>query len=281
MLVLHFEGWFQCRLATDPDPTDEPRGASGFTFAVAGEPDFDRVIRLQDPVALRSHGPQVGVFVKSALIDGQPLADHPLLNARVELLDGPKYESRNYLLGDGSMGPIEPFHIQISNNGVNLRRQDALYPENPEAGFHEIPLPYLKRRSSPAPMSPDPLRIADATGIADPLAYRKERRGLLKADLDATEDPVRRAALEKRIEELDITNPNKLQVWTLTVFQSYAFDINGDAAVGDPHDQLPERIDTEQNWPIAFWMGGWDADALCGYMRGMLHVPLLEGSGLV
>ncbi len=37
MLVVNFAGWFQCRLATDPDPTDEPRGVSGFTFALAGE----------------------------------------------------------------------------------------------------------------------------------------------------------------------------------------------------------------------------------------------------
>jgi hypothetical protein len=31
---LKFGGWFQCRLATDPDPCDEPRGVSGYVHAV-------------------------------------------------------------------------------------------------------------------------------------------------------------------------------------------------------------------------------------------------------
>lgn len=36
-LSIHFEGFWQCRLATDPDPSDEQRGISGFTYSVAGE----------------------------------------------------------------------------------------------------------------------------------------------------------------------------------------------------------------------------------------------------
>jgi hypothetical protein len=36
-LVLKFGGWFQCPLATDPDPADEPRGVDGYKHAVAGE----------------------------------------------------------------------------------------------------------------------------------------------------------------------------------------------------------------------------------------------------
>ena len=49
MLRLRFGGWFQCRLATDPDPADEPRGVSGSIKALPGEPDLDRIIRLQPP----------------------------------------------------------------------------------------------------------------------------------------------------------------------------------------------------------------------------------------
>ena len=53
MLKLFFQGCFQCRLATDPDPTDEKRGISGPTFAAPGEADLDRVIRLSGAVNLR------------------------------------------------------------------------------------------------------------------------------------------------------------------------------------------------------------------------------------
>src|SRR5690606_16465196 len=51
VLRIDFEGWFQVRLATDPDPSDEPRGVSGTTFALAGEPDFDRIVRFWEPIA--------------------------------------------------------------------------------------------------------------------------------------------------------------------------------------------------------------------------------------
>ena len=43
MLKLLFEGYYQMRMSTDPDPPDDPRGLSGYTFALPGEPDFDRV----------------------------------------------------------------------------------------------------------------------------------------------------------------------------------------------------------------------------------------------
>jgi hypothetical protein len=47
ILTIHYEGYWQCRQATDPDPSDDWRGASGYTYAVGHENDFDRIIRLQ------------------------------------------------------------------------------------------------------------------------------------------------------------------------------------------------------------------------------------------
>ena len=47
VLQVHFEGYFLCRLTTDPDPTDEPRGVSGYTMALVHEAPLDQVIRTQ------------------------------------------------------------------------------------------------------------------------------------------------------------------------------------------------------------------------------------------
>ena len=47
-IILHFSGWAQGRIPTDPDPSFEPRGVSGYTFALPGEPDLDRVIYFQE-----------------------------------------------------------------------------------------------------------------------------------------------------------------------------------------------------------------------------------------
>src|SRR5690348_9792772 len=114
MLKIRFRGWFQCRLATDPDPTDEPRGVSGSTFAMVGEPDLDRVIHFQDPVAPRLAGPDVGVRVYSAARGGDDAADHALIGARVELLGSPVFEGRNGLVSEDGREPIVPLHVSVS-----------------------------------------------------------------------------------------------------------------------------------------------------------------------
>lgn len=46
-LSISFDGYFQCRLATDPDPSNEQRGISGFTYSVAGETLLDPSIWCQ------------------------------------------------------------------------------------------------------------------------------------------------------------------------------------------------------------------------------------------
>jgi len=70
VIVCSFAGWIQIRLATNPDPPDEPRGISGYTFALPGEPALDRLLRTSDPVAPRSHGPLIGVAVRAVTVDG-------------------------------------------------------------------------------------------------------------------------------------------------------------------------------------------------------------------
>jgi hypothetical protein len=284
MLILDFEGWFQCRLATDPDPTDEPRGVSGFTFALPGEPDLDRVIRFHDPVAPRSHGPAVGVFVRAVALAGKRVPAHPLVGARVELLGAPRFESRNYVLRDSSQGAIVPFHLRIgpASDGCVIEREDVLYPPDPALPLHRVPPAYHERRGSLIPLTMDRIKIADATGIVDAIAYRRERRALLEAELAATGEPVARAALGKRIAELAIERPDALQVATLGLYNDYRFDIHGPARVVTPSGPLAGAhgdLDQSQDWPIAFWMGGWDSDALCGYVRGMLSIPLCSGPG--
>jgi hypothetical protein len=274
MLLIDFEGWFQCRLPTDPDPTDEPRGVSGFTFALPGEPDFDRIIRFHEPISPRSYGPGIGVFVKSVTLDGQHMSGHPLERARVDLLRQPKFESRNYVLRDSARGPIVPFHLRISGGGIVVEREDILFPPEPSRPLHRTPIEHLARRGSLIPLTVDRVRIADATGIRDPVAYRRQRRALLEGALRGEEDPISRAALNKRIRELSIEEPERLQVAALTLYNDYRFDIQGPSTILDANHPL--GLDTALPWPIAFWMGAWDTDALAGYTRGILSIPRLN-----
>lgn len=273
MLVLQFAGWFQCRLPTDPDPSDELRGVSGFTFAMAGEPDLDRIIRFHRPVAPRSHGPDVGVFVTGVTNNGVLQPESPLVGATVDLLGEPKFESRNYVLRDSAQGPIVPFIVRIEGGGITIEREDLLFPEDPTRPLHEVPTRSLARRGSRLPMVTDRIRIADATGIVDPIAYRARRKALLELDLQEACDPIERVALEMRIRELSITDPRRLQVATLMVYNDYRFDIRGPARLDDPQAQIGSTIDFDADWPIVFWLGAWDSDALIGHARGILSIP--------
>ena len=45
LLEIQFQGYFMCRIATDPDPTNEQRGVSGYTLSLITEAPLDQVIR--------------------------------------------------------------------------------------------------------------------------------------------------------------------------------------------------------------------------------------------
>jgi hypothetical protein len=279
MITLNFEGWFQCRLATDPDPSDEPRGVSGWTFAVAGEEDLDRVIRLQQPVSPRSPGPgfpesKVGVVVRSVTVDEQRIPDHPLVGSQVELLDGPKFEGRNGIVAEDAAEAIDPFHLRITGGDVTLRRKDLLDPQSPERKIHDVDPSVLKRRQPVEGEAAERAEIADTTGIMDHVGYRQERREKLETDLEGVGDPVLRAALRKRIADLkESLEKRDIRVGILGASLVYRFAIRGPAEVVGDRSVLGGIIGTLPPWPIEFWAGGWDADALCGYMRGRLQVP--------
>lgn len=278
MLTLSFEGWFQCRLATDPDPSDEPRGMSGWTFAVAGEEDLDRIIRLQQPVSPRSPGPgsKVGVVVTAVSVDGRQVLDHPLVGGQLELLDEPKFEGRNGIVAEDAAECIDPFHLQLTGGGVSLRRRDILDPQDPERKIYEVDPSVLKRRQPVEDEVVESAEVADATGIMDHMGYRRERKKDLEDALEETGDAVIRAALQKRIDDLDESlDPKKrdIRVGILGASLIYKFAIRGAAEVVDEGDALGGLVGTSPPWPIEFWVGGWDADALCGYMRGRLQVP--------
>src|SRR5690349_8943282 len=128
-LDIHFEGYFMCRLATDPDPTNEERGMSGYTMALAMEDPLDQVIRLQADakwLARNARPPlldmqiAIGVTVRSVQFQGAPFdGARALLGAKVYLdgadfpLKGPTFESRNSTVGsdDTFAFVVNPFNL--------------------------------------------------------------------------------------------------------------------------------------------------------------------------
>jgi hypothetical protein len=279
MLSLRFEGWFQCRLPTNPDPTDEPRGISGSTWALAGEPDLDRIIRWSDPVAPRSYSPAVGVHIVSVSIDGAPRPKHPLQGSAVDLLGEPKFEERNGIIAKMGEAPIDPFYIEVSSKNITLRRRDLWDPRRPALRIHEVP-PDMLRRRQPTHTGRGiwelaSAEVADATGVADFPGYFQRRRELLQKDLEVADDPIVKLALRTRIRRIDRARP--LEHFRLGFRIEYQFEINGPTEIVGNEADLGGTVLRSPywlpSWPIRFWMGGYDSDTLCAFLRGTLDIP--------
>lgn len=262
-LSLAFEGWFECRLATDPDPSDEPRGVSGWTYAVAGEPDLDRTIRTRPDAGVvgRRPGPTVGVTIRRVTRDGgDEIAGHPLLGVSVELLDGPVFEGRNGLAYEDAEEPILPFHLRVAAGSVVLRRAHKA----PDGAWIEERGQFSTEAGG---------RVRALAGISDPATYRAQRDAALRAAIEAEGDAVRKLALSRRLADL-----GRRGLPALGAGMAFGFDIgSSDVEVADPDDRLVETPATAEPWRVDIDVGAWDADALCGYMAGVLGVPTSAG----
>ncbi len=258
MIALRFSGYFQCRLPTDPDPSDEPRGVSGTIWAVAGEPDLDRVIRFQRPVAPRSETPPIGVRVREIVDRGVPAAAHPLLGAPVDLVGEPRFEGRNGIVAQSGSEPIAPFRIRIAANGIVAER---------DSGFA---MPYAEMGAT-ARVDRSIAVIGAATGEWNFAATLRKRRGVLEELHSAAKSATARAALAARMCGIDQNG------FFMTLLHAtrmiYAFSLRGDCVLSDRYGRLTNPLSESDPWTVEFWLGGWDADAMSGYVDGWLTIP--------
>jgi hypothetical protein len=287
-LILQFEGWCQIRQATDPDPCDEPRGASGYTFAFGDEPDLDRIIRLQPSgdVPVRSHGWPIGVAVTDAVrhAGDETSRIEPLVGATVDLLGGPKLENRNWTLADAGFEPIVPFDLRIRSDALTIRRRAPLDVEHPTRPLWKQAPAVLAAHAANG-MELEPETIGKATGVWDSRQVAVERRAQLQKDVEVARrktppDEAELAILTGRIAELTIgiDNPSDRRVAARYYVERFGFDMLGEVdTVGDEREVLGGTLtrgtDAAGAWGIRFWMGAWDPDVLSAYFVGALDAP--------
>jgi hypothetical protein len=301
MLRLLFEGYFQMRMATDPDPSDDRRGLSGYTFALPGEPDFDRKLHFQrdeDGAYQRvyglpgARGPEIGVRVVDAMEDGAQRPD--LKDARVRFIDAEVVE-RNGVIVRNDMFVIDPLRVRIEQAGTGLLLLDRVDhlsgdPKIPNLPIVDATAAQLERRQLQGGFMDSSWKVALATGLPSPdddalLANRRERQCnliALRDTIDRHRQPGEYTGLTSRITQLDILK----QWWDLTALpgavpldrrarqlallaDGWNVDINGPVLANTV------GADETKLWNLSFWMGGWDGDALCGFIQGELNVPLL------
>jgi hypothetical protein len=282
-LILEFRGWAMIRLPTDPDPMDELRGVSGYSFAFGNEPDLDRVVHLQpDPnFTPRSHTPPLGVSVYSAFVsDGVARTEVvALVGATLDLLDRPMLENRNWTLTLPGFEPIHPFNLKISGHGLTIYREAPFDPKHPDTPVYEVPADLLAAQGARG-IEYEPETVGRATGIWDGVAIVTARHKALTEELDALRrhggDPAREAVLIGRIAQLayGLNNPTDRRVMMRFMVERFGFPMLGKTSVtGDQPAALGGQLDTSQGWSTSFWFGGWDPDLLCCFMEGSLVIP--------
>ncbi|APV51462.1 hypothetical protein BWI17_18250 [Betaproteobacteria bacterium GR16-43] len=261
MLEMSFEGWFQCRLATDPDPSSEKRGISGWTFALPGEPDLDRIIRLQPAgTTLRLGSPEVGVKVVSVAVDGVNAAGHALIGSGVEFLDSAIFLGENGAVAKAGDEPVFPFHLRVSKAGLSLERSMM----DPATGKPLINLSSGQKAR---------MDLVPRAGVNDVVQYREARRAQLAQAEAAETDPKRKFGLSKRLKSFAPVSEKNVLMWgpvPAFIFVQYDYQMTTPAGVViDPTGALG-AIDTQAPWNAQFFLGCWDADALCGFASGRL-----------
>jgi len=291
-----------CRLATDPDPTNEERGMSGYTMALANEDPLDQVIRLQvspDWLDRNARPPlldmdiSLGVTVKSALFNGVSYdGANNVLGAKVYLdgvdfpLPGPTFESRNSTVGsdDTFAFVVNPFNFRIEqeHTGVKLTATDYVDPSDPALALWQVNDPAIYSRRLPNCATIGDTEVEEALNVFDAYGYFRDRRRYLdklirdtSAIRDKTTSKQKRDQLDAQIQSYK-SRIYQLEFWGDRVINkiqakvSWAYDINGPQYV---EGNLGGKVDTTQPWKVSYWFGGWDGDLLLGYMRGTLGVP--------
>ena len=280
-LFIRFRGWATVRLATEPDPPDEPRGASGFTYAFAGEPPLDRIIRMQpndDPKFVRSGAAfGWGVFVYDAfVIDKEAVVTpvHDLVGARINLHGQPKFESRNWLLAPPGWEPIVPFDLAVESKDGKavLRRTAPLDPKNP-APVWQQPLGTLLAQGA-KDLWPERETIGSATGIWNALTTVRQRIRVLEALKSQETHVLRRQCLESRLSELRyaLARPTDARVMIRYFVERFSVSMQGADPIVPSEGPL-ENLDPSLPWLVDFWAGAFDCDLLAAFFNGSLQIP--------
>ena len=279
-LSVDFEGWYQARLATGGDPYNDPRGVSGWQFALPGEPDMDRVIHFQaDGAFLRLHihpAIRLGVQVTAAAVgDEAPLG--PFTSAIVELLEEARFEGHNGVVALDGDEPIVPCCLRISGEGLTLQRHAVDSYEIPYVevtslgGFDDLPAARAlrARHGLPERVFVDNRPTPELTAL---LAAARDRLDRAIGDAQASGDIDARLVLQRR--RLMLGRP----IWPFGAIVAWRFPLSGSEIVADVPPGMP-RPTTDSPWWLELLSTGFDPDAACALVRGVLHAPIEPNEG--
>lgn len=259
-IEIHFDGIFQDRLATDPDSFDNPRGDRGWTKSHTEEPDFDRVIRFNNPIFPRRYINEVGVSITKVTIDGQNIVDS-LVGQMINL------GSNTHFVGTPNIGGKEVlvnFEVSIgTNQQIYLSGKTSKIPFNTKYEKEDSELAKIK------------------TGIKseqDMLNFINTRIQLLNSNSE--NDIVDRERLDNLDNSLWIHTPwNKRPLLALMNFR---FPIDKDIQLNELDSEVINIIKNsnnstgQQNLIFDSNFYSYDGDGLIGHVTGLIEVESID-----
>ena len=260
-IEIHFDGIFQDRLATDPDSIDNPRGDLGWTKSHRGEPDFDRVIRFNNPVFPRQYVNQVGVSITKVTINGQNVVVDSLVGQKINL------GSNTHFVGTPNIGGREVllnFEVRIgSNHQIYLSGQASQIPFNTKYEKEDSELAKIK------------IGIKSEQDMSN---FVNQRMQLLNSTSE--NNIIDRERLENLEKSLWIHTPwNKRPLLALMNFR---FPIDKDIKLNELDSKIINIIknnnDATQHHQLIFDSNfyGYDGDGLIGYVTGSIEVEVVD-----
>lgn len=201
--------------------------------------------------------------------------------AKVDLLGKVTFDSRNSTLIYNGFGIINPFTLIIEGKGLSISRRfyaDNKNEQDDLAKYNIITLNTFIMNT----VVMDSLEMILSSDVLDRVAFRNERFELLHKDLvilknqtspqpDQKPLPIQIAALEKRMAELQIKDPENRRTNQIGTQVLVNYPLNAKTAFINN-----KTINPSADWPSMIWMGGWDADALGFNVKGFVQVILEE-----
>jgi hypothetical protein len=274
-LEIFFAGHFSCRLATNPDPFDEPRGKLGMTRAYPGEPDLDRHIRLSLPSTFRTR--EIGGQILAPVVIFHTAPQFQCLNGlEVSLgeVDGrlPCFEGRDTAVADPGREPVIPLRVVLgdkSRGGLQIEYCNSLLDRGKQRVDFTENYTWQNRLG-------DKLRLV-ANDLRDEWADNIQ---------------LRKAVLEEELFYSDAGSPlravlsDRLRMYESEALMSYSRQLRAQIIECDtPHHisylessrwTCPNAPDFSSlnKWPLLLAFLGFDPDALAGICVGSVTIPL-------
>ena len=277
-IELFFAGHFVCRLATNPDPFDEPRGRAGWTCAYPGEPDLDRWIHFDPREGYIRSVPAPPPLQPVKIFKTIPACpDLVGLTVSLDSVDGkaPCFEGRDGAVGNPGAEPIVPLSVVLRKDGEMLLRVDYCNTLSDRVRQQVIGGDNFAHEDIDMVLTAAAKQLHFEWNIAIVSRIKSIVQALQQQNLDSQ----LRTTLEARLRACRaMVGPYGLERRCQTITCASPLSVHAIVTLPEDCGFIVDHSNG-RNWPLTLRLLGFDPDALAGICVGKLTIPLATTTG--